>query len=84
MFVPISSTNTNSLPAVEFFATITRQAALKNSQSAPAPFFRLKSIRLRSRFAVESLRVLPVMCSRNRRLSETAAASRTFLDVLPE
>src|SRR5215217_7012419 len=43
-----------------------------------SPFFRLKPSFLSSRFTVESLRVLPVVRSRKRRLSETVAAGRSF------
>jgi hypothetical protein len=42
-------------------------------------FFRENPIRFKSRRTVESLRFLPVMCPRNRRLSETDAARRCLM-----
>ena len=75
MFVLISSTNT-SLQASISSATVTLQAALKNSSRSIAPtfLFRLKPIRFRSLLRVGSLKVLPAKILRKRRLCARVAA----------
>jgi len=55
-----------------------RPLAIRLAPSPLQPIFWLKPSLLSSRFTVESLRGLPVVCSRERRLSETVAARRSW------
>ena len=77
VLVFISSTNTSRFSSV-LHATITLQAALSHSSrsSAPKEYFLAEAQPFEDSPYTESLRLLPISCSKKWRLSETVAAGR--------